>query len=92
MILFLSLLFQTSWDEGRSPGHEGCQTVNVVVFCELDLDQLQIEHLLTSNEEAKRRWAVIAHKWVGVEEVLTPGRFDKYVSLNVIAAKEKGLL
>lgn len=32
----------SNWDSQRQPGYEGTQTVNIVVFCELDGDDTGI--------------------------------------------------
>jgi hypothetical protein len=42
--------------------------------------------------ERSQEWAVEAHRWVSVEEALIPGKYDKYVRLNVEEAVEKGFL
>ena len=79
--------FPTSnWDRTRRPGYEGSQTVNIVVLCDLDAEDLAI------NEKAGERWAVEAHRWIFPEEALVPGAYDKYVSLNVKAAMKSRLL
>ncbi len=36
--------------------------------------------------------AAVAYRWVSVPEALEPGRFDKYVRLNVRLAIGQGLL
>ena len=76
----------SSWDKDRKPGYEGCQTVNIVVLCELNANDVAIA------EETKVRWAVSGHRWVTIEEMLMKGKFDKYVRLNALLAKRKGLI
>jgi hypothetical protein len=44
------------------------------------------------NTSAAANWAVSNHRWVSIEEALTPGAYDKYVYLNVDSALKSGLL
>lgn len=81
----------SSWDAQRQAGREGTHTVNIVVFCELRSD-LRDENGSTVAHGAREQWAVEAHKWVSVREALEPGRYDKYVTLNIEAAIKRGLL
>jgi ADP-ribose pyrophosphatase YjhB (NUDIX family) len=75
----------SSWDR---PGEEGCQTVNITVFCEL----LGDSQVMFSDRTSANLWAVEASKWVSVDELLRPGMYDKYIRLNVKLAKERCLL
>lgn len=77
----------SNWDADREPGKEGTQTVNISVVCELDDD-------IKLDDEAKKNWAVDAHRWVDVSDCLAtgPGAYDKYVRLNCIKALQKKLL
>jgi 8-oxo-dGTP pyrophosphatase MutT (NUDIX family) len=79
----------SSWDEGRPEQEHGCQTVNVTVFCELpdNGSEFCVDEGVSSGT-----WAVQAHKWVAVDELLAPGKYDKYVRLNVELAAGRGLL
>lgn len=80
--------FPTSnWDNDRRPGFEGTQTVNISVMCTIENGAD-----LTISMEAQKDWAVEDSKWVSVEEALQPGKFDKYISLNVQKAVELGYL
>lgn len=79
----------SSWDADRLPGREGCQTVNIVVFCKLgdnDCNELEVD------SEAASAWAVDGHRWVTVEEALKPDSFDKYVQCNVQLLVTRGAL
>ena len=76
----------SSWDEGRRPGTSGCQTVNIVCVCTLDAPDVNIDM------EQREQWAVAGHRWISIEEGLTLGSFDKYVRLNLLLARQKGLL
>jgi NUDIX domain len=76
----------SSWDQNRKPGYEGCQTVNIMVFCEIDADDVHIA------KETKDMWAVESHRWISPEEGLVVGAFDKYVRLNILHARKAGLL
>lgn len=76
----------SSWDDGRSDEEKGCQTVNIIVICEID-DQGQHFKATESKE-----WAVSAHRWITVDEAMEVGRYDKYVRLNVEEARQRGYL
>eukprot|EP00668_Euglena_longa_P012481 GGOE01014934.1.p1 GENE.GGOE01014934.1~~GGOE01014934.1.p1 ORF type:complete len:259 (-),score=41.00 GGOE01014934.1:428-1204(-) len=78
----------SSWDEQRRPGHEGSQTVNAVVLCDISGDNLDI-HL---SNGVKDQWAVAAHRWVAADDLLVPGHFDKYLRLNAAIARHRALL
>lgn len=79
----------SSWDEGRPKEEHGCQTVNVTVLCELPSEDSNffVDETVSSNV-----WAVQAHKWVSVSDLLIPGKYDKYVRLNAELAVSRGLL
>jgi hypothetical protein len=79
----------SSWDEGRNPGKEGCQTVNITVFCEVYGFGGHGSH---ANLEALKDWAVGDQKWVTVDETLRHGSYDKYIRLNVEIARTRKLL
>ena len=81
----------SSWDEGRPPEEHGCQTVNITVLCEF-AGTTGSTALSIDEEVSKKSWAVQAHKWVGVDDLLEPGMYDKYVRLNVELARNRGLL
>ena len=74
----------SNWDAGRKPGREGSQTVNIVVVCECA--DLVMDTAATSN------WAVSNYRWVSPEDCISTGQYDRYVSLNVIAAIKSGLI
>ena len=76
----------SNWDASRQKGYEGSQTVNVVVLCDFEGDDLHLD------EKAKNQWAVQDHRWITRDEAVAPGVFDKYISLNVAAAVKSGLL
>ena len=76
------------WDSERGTGREGTQTVNIVVVCELGDGQ----ELACLGPDAKEQWAVEAHRWISASEALVPNMYDKYVTLNVKLAIEKGFL
>ena len=81
----------SSWDSDRETGKEGCQTVNISVFCRLK----QTEDPLLYEVKAAGKgseWAVEAYRWVPVEELLQHGTHDKYVRVNAECAREKGLI
>jgi ADP-ribose pyrophosphatase YjhB (NUDIX family) len=98
----------SSWDHGRDDIDKGCQTVNIIVICVIDdaCDQQEQGQgqgqqqgkrtttlfLKDKEKERSEEWAVEAHRWVSVEEALEPGRYDKYVRLNVEEALQKGFL
>ena len=63
----------------------GCQTVNAVVVCEIEIDDQPL------NNKANSEWAVEDHRWISIDEGLS-GKFDRYVKLNIIAAKNASLL
>ncbi len=77
----------SSWDEGRSEEEKGCQTVNIMVLCEVD-----DSYSFSFDTKKSEQWAVEAHRWISVEEALCPGKYDKYVRLTVEDAVEKGHL
>ena len=79
----------SSWDADREKGKEGCQTVNISVFCELTAEE-SVLHEVKAGEGS--RWAVEAYRWVDVDELLSPGHYDKYVRLNAECARGKGLV
>lgn len=76
----------SSFDDSRKAGYEGSQTVNIVVLCDINADDLSLD------EQTKNTWAVSDHRWITKEEALIPGNFDKYIALNVAAAMKSGLL
>lgn len=76
----------SSWDDGRAPGREGTQTVNITVFCELRGDEIIVKQ--GTNSE----WAVESARWIFKEEALEVGKYDKYVRLNVEQAIALGYL
>lgn len=76
----------SSWDDGRLPGREGCQTVNIAVFIKISDAQLPVK------SGAASEWAVEGHRWVTVEEALRPNLFDKYVQSNVQLLRDRGAL
>lgn len=47
---------------------------------------------LGMNDKSNEKWAVRAHRWITVNDALTPGKYDKYVRLNIEYARQKGLL
>lgn len=55
-------------------------------MCTLDAPDVNIDH------EQREQWAVAGHRWINVDEGLTTGKFDKYVRLNLIIARQRGLL
>ena len=97
----------SSWDEGRMEGREGTQTMNVVVLVDVQDKEVQKEGMQSGCMGmgmgmdmdmgvgvgvGSVEWAVSASKWVSARECLEPGRYDKYVSLNVQKALQRGLL
>jgi hypothetical protein len=92
------------WDSERSPDRVGTQTVNIVVVCDIAWLGSPQEAAAgggvgAGGESARGRtssgendWAVEAHKWVSPEELLAPGAYDKYITSNVKAAMNMGLL
>jgi len=76
----------SNWDKERRPGFEGTQTVNTIVLCEFEGDEIE------QKSESKEQWAVSDHRWVSPDEILVKGAYDKYVQLNVAIAKRRGLL
>lgn len=79
----------SNWDKDRSPGYEGTQTVNITVACKLiDTAGSAIEY----DPKAGSQWAVEGHRWVTVADGLLEGQYDKYVSLNLKLALQKGLI
>jgi ADP-ribose pyrophosphatase YjhB (NUDIX family) len=84
----------SSWDAGRDDTDKGCQTVNIIVICAIDddCDEQTPQGVNLFPTERSQEWAVEAHRWVSVEEALIPGKYDKYVRLNVEEAVEKGFL
>jgi ADP-ribose pyrophosphatase YjhB (NUDIX family) len=81
----------SSWDAGCPSGLEGCQTVNVTVFCQLDDASDGGASGFVVNSELAKDWAVADHKWVSVEELMQVDSYDKYVFLNMEIACKKGL-
>jgi ADP-ribose pyrophosphatase YjhB (NUDIX family) len=79
----------SSWDSDREEGKEGCQTVNISVFCRLKTTDVLL-HEVSAGESSE--WAVEAYRWVPVEELLQPGNYDKYVRVNAECARMKGLI
>lgn len=77
----------SNWDEGRLPGREGTQTVNITVFCELRGD----DELLVKQGD-KSDWAVESVNWISHKDALVIGSYDKYVRLNVEQAIQLGFL
>lgn len=95
----------SNWDSGRAPGHEGTQTVNIVVLCEYNDTTTTTTHNTynTSNPNTNKKefhiqsahqtqWAVSDYKWASVPETRIVGMYDKYVRLNVEYAVKQGLL
>jgi hypothetical protein len=76
----------SSWDQGRRPGSAGCQTVNIVCVCTIDALDVNIDL------EQRELWAVAGHRWISIEEGIAVGNFDKYVRLNLLLARQKGLV
>lgn len=76
----------SSWDEGRLPGYAGSQTVNIVCVCKLDAPDVNID------VEQRENWAVAGHRWITVNDGLTIGQYDKYVRMNLLLARQKGVL
>jgi len=69
-----------------SVGKEGTQTVNITVVCTLLDEDIQV------LQSGRDDWAVESSKWISVAEALEPNKYDKYVSLNVKLAVEKGFI
>ena len=68
-------------------GKEGTQTVNITVVCSLlEGSDMQLQ------QSGRDDWAVESSKWISVAEALEPNMYDKYVSLNVKLALEKGFI
>lgn len=67
----------SSWDTDRLPDRDGCQTVNITVFCRISDADLRVA------SGGSSAWAVEGHRWVTVEDALKPENFDKYVQANV---------
>lgn len=87
----------SNWD---TENEKGCQTVNIIVICVVD-DCCETTSSEESSQqggrnlflkESSKEWAVEAHRWVSVKEALTPGKYDKYVRLNVEEAVARGFL
>lgn len=78
------------WDAERPAGREGTQTVNVVVICDIVWDTNALLNAVSSTSATE--WAVQAHRWVSVQDAITPGKYDKYVSGNVKLAQAMGFL
>lgn len=76
----------SNWDDGRCDDEKGCQTVNIIVICEIDDEKQKFQTSI--NKE----WAVSAHRWITIDEALEAGKYDKYVRLNVEEAVQKGYL
>mmetsp|Transcript_5633 Transcript_5633/g.5832 ORF Transcript_5633/g.5832 Transcript_5633/m.5832 type:complete len:275 (+) Transcript_5633:54-878(+) len=83
----------SSFDNGRTAGREGTQTVNIVILVELSADHQAISAIEEAKSlSAKEKWAVTDERWCSVPELCTVGKYDKYVRLNVEIAKRRGLL
>ena len=81
----------SSWDKDRYQDKVGTQTMNVVIFCKTDWKPLSDVNNINVNGEVKD-WAVEAQRWISVDEAISIGAYDKYVSLNVRKALKLGLL
>ena len=79
----------SSWDSDREVGKEGCQTVNISVFCRLKTEDAMLYEVKAG---VNSDWAVEAYRWVGVEEILQQGNYDKYVHANAVCARKKGFI
>lgn len=85
------------WDAERAKGREGTQTVNIVVVCDI-VWQGDLTGDTTSVGSGAQQaggnseWAVEAHRWVTPEEAIKRGKYDKYVSGNVVLAHSLQLL
>ena len=68
-------------------GREGTQTVNITVVCSLKDEEMVV------HPSGRDEWAVERYQWVSVREALRlGGQYDKYVSLNLQLAVQKGYL
>ena len=61
--------------------------MNITVVCSLlEGSDMQLQ------QSGRDDWAVESSKWISVAEALEPNMYDKYVSLNVKLALEKGFI
>lgn len=78
----------SAWDHDRVHDREGTQTVNIAMFCTIDINTDNNDK--DFNQNNMDMYAVEKHRWVSKEEALVDGMYDKYVRVNVQGAIDKG--
>ena len=79
----------SAWDGERLFMKRGTQTVNVTVVVSIDASSSDVSDRMMATKAGAEAWAVAGYKFIRYGDA---AEYDKYISLNVRQAMEKGLL